>query len=242
MIEIIPAIDIIGGECVRLSQGDYGRRKSYTKDIVGLARSYEEAGCRRLHIVDLDGARASMPQNLGVLEQVASQTALDVQYGGGVKSREALRSVFDAGAGRAICGSAAVAEPELFRQWLGEFGSDRMILGADVRHGLVATHGWLRSSDLGADELIDMFAVDGLSRVICTEISRDGMLQGPAFALYEALQIRFPQIEITVSGGVCSMEDILRLDAAELRSVIVGKAIYEGRVTINDLATCWQKE
>ncbi|MDR0510563.1 MAG: 1-(5-phosphoribosyl)-5-[(5-phosphoribosylamino)methylideneamino]imidazole-4-carboxamide isomerase [Rikenellaceae bacterium] len=235
MIEIIPAIDIIGGECVRLTRGDYDRKTGYTRNILDLARSYEAAGVRRLHMVDLDGAKASFPQNLRTLEEVASHTGLEVQYGGGVKSLEALQSVFDAGAHRAICGSVAVSEPENFRRWLLDFGPERMILGADVRDGLVATHGWLRSSELGAGELLAMFTPDGLARAICTDISRDGMLQGPAFDLYAELQNAFPLIEITASGGISSAEDIVRLDAMGVRSVIVGKAIYEGKIDLNQI-------
>lgn len=239
MITVIPAIDLIGGECVRLSQGDYARRKSYYKDPLDAARRYEDAGAERLHLVDLDGAKASFPKNLDVLSRIAGHTSLEVQYGGGIKSGEALQAVFGAGARRAICGSIAVKEPEAFAGWLAEYGPHRLILGADVRDGKVAVNGWLDASETEADELIARFLPQGLTQVICTEISRDGMLEGPAFSLYGDLQERFPSVDITVSGGVSSLEDILRLDRMGLRSVIVGKALYEGHITTEELKTCW---
>ena len=172
MIEIIPATDIIGGQCVRLTQGDYASRKTYYRDPLDAAFRFEEAGIRRLHMVDLDGAKASEPRNLAVLERIAARTSLEVQYGGGIKSREALHSVFDAGARRAICGSVAVRRPDLFAAWLAEFGPGRLILGADVRNGAVAIEGWLESSTLSAPELIGRFIPQGLTQVICTDISR----------------------------------------------------------------------
>ena len=194
MIEIIPATDIIGGQCVRLTQGDYASRKTYYRDPLEAALRFEEAGIRRLHMVDLDGAKASEPRNLAVLERIAARTSLEVQYGGGIKSREALHSVFDAGARRAICGSVAVRRPDLFAAWLAEFGPGRLILGADVRNGAVAIEGWLESSTLSAPELIGRFIPQGLTQVICTDISRDGMLCGPSAAFYADLQGRFPTV------------------------------------------------
>ena len=238
MIEIIPATDIIGGTCVRLTQGDYGRRTTYYRDPLEAAGRCEEAGIRRLHMVDLDGAKASEPRNLAVLERIASKTALEVQYGGGIKSTEALRDVFGSGASRAICGSIAVARPDLLRQWLTEFGPERLVLGADTRDGRVAVNGWQEASAIGVEELIGRFADSGLRQVICTDIARDGMLCGPSAAFYADLQGRFPTVEITVSGGISSMSDIEELDRQGLRSVIVGKALYEGRITLKDLARC----
>ena len=238
MIEMIPATDLIGGRCVRLTQGDYTSRKTYYRDPLEAALRFEEAGARRLHMVDLDGAKAAQPRNLAVLERIASKTALEVQYGGGIKSRAALRSVFDAGARRAVCGSVAVREPELFARWIAEFGPERLILGADVRDGVVAIQGWTERSERTAPELIETFLPAGLRQVVCTDISRDGMLCGPAVALYADLQRRFPQVEITVSGGVSSPDDIARLEREGLRSVIVGKALYEGRITLEKPGPC----
>ena len=238
MIEIIPATDIIGGECVRLTQGDYASRKTYYRDPLEAALRFEEAGIRRLHMVDLDGAKASEPRNLAVLERIAAKTSLEVQYGGGIKSRQALFDVFAAGARRAICGSLAVREPERFAEWLTEFGPERLILGADIRDDAVAIQGWLESSALTAPQLIERFIPQGLTQVICTDISRDGMLCGPSAAFYADLQGRFPAVEITVSGGISSMDDIEELDRQGLRSVIVGKAFYEGRITLKDLERC----
>lgn len=237
-IEIIPATDIIGGACVRLTQGDYGRRTTYYSDPFEAALRFEETGIRRLHMVDLDGAKAAQPRNLAVLERIASKTALEVQYGGGIKSRQALFDVFAAGARRAICGSLAVREPERFAEWLTEFGPERLILGADIRDGSVAIQGWLESSALTAPQLIERFIPQSLTQVICTDISRDGMLCGPSAAFYADLQGRFPAVEITVSGGISSMDDIEELDRQGLRSVIVGKAFYEGRITLKDLERC----
>ena len=235
MIEIIPAIDIIGGKCVRLSQGDYARQKQYDVQPLEMVRSLEEIGIRRLHLVDLDGAKASVPRNLSVLEEIAANTFLSVEWGGGIKSQEALQAVFDAGASYAICGSIAVKKPELFADWLGTFGAEQIILGADTRNGFVSVNGWQEDSPLSIDELIDSFLPSGLSQVICTDIERDGMLQGPSFELYQRLAEKYPTVTFTVSGGIGSLDDIRRLDAAGLPRVIVGKAIYEGRISLKEL-------
>ena len=238
MIEIIPATDIIDGACVRLTQGDYASRKTYYRDPLEAALRFEEAGIRRLHMVDLDGAKASEPRNLAVLERIAARTSLEVQYGGGIKSRQALFDVFAAGARRAICGSLAVRQPDLFAAWLTEFGPERLILGADIRDGAVAVQGWTERSEMTAQELIARFAPQGLAQVICTDIARDGMLCGTSAEFYAGLQGQFPGVEITVSGGIASMTDIEALDGAGLRSVIVGKALYEGRITLEELKRC----
>ena len=237
-IEIIPAMDLIGGSCVRLSQGDYARRTTYDRDPLDAALRFEEAGLRRLHMVDLDGAKAQCPANLKVLERVAARTRLEIQYGGGIKSRTALRDVFAAGAARAVCGSIAVREPLRFTEWLAEFGGRRLILGADLRDGRIAIAGWLETAPLGASELIGRFRAQGLRQVICTDIARDGMLCGPATSFYADLQAEFPEVEITVSGGIGTTDDLAALDRAGLRSVIVGKALYEGRIPLNDLRRC----
>ncbi len=240
---IIPAIDLIGGECVRLTQGDYAQKTTYYKDPLEVAKRYEGIGIQRLHLVDLDGAKASRPAavNLRVLERVAAKTSLDIQYGGGIKSEEALREIFDGGARRAICGSIAVKEPDAFTLWIKEFGSEHVILGADIRDEKIAIHGWLESAETTVDELIDRFVPDGLSQVICTDVSRDGMLGGPNFDLYSRLQDKYKLVEITVSGGVSSLADLDKLNELNLRSAILGKAIYEGRIDLKNLEKWLQK-
>ena len=241
-ITIIPATDLIDGQCVRLTQGDYASRKTYYRDPLDAALRFEEAGIRRLHMVDLDGAKASEPRNLRVLERVATRTSLEVQYGGGIKSREALDSVFNAGARRATCGSIAVRHPELFAQWLTEFGPERLILGADIRDGKVAAQGRVKTSPTTAAEPIKTNLPHGSAQRICTDLSPYGMLCGPSAEFYAALQQQFPTVEITVSGGISSLDDILRLDRQGLRSVIVGKALYEGRITLEALERCLRNE
>lgn len=242
MIEIIPAIDIIDGRCVRLSQGDYNCQRCYSDNPVEVAQSYERIGLKRLHLVDLDGAKAASPVNLDVLCRIAGATRMDIEFGGGIKNEDSLQKVFDAGASRAICGSVAVVSPDKVRSWFGRFGGERIVLGVDLRNGKVATHGWLRESELTAEALIDSFVPYGLRQVICTDISRDGMLSGPSFELYRRLQTAYPDIEITVSGGIGSMDDIYRLDQMGLRSVIVGKALYEGHITLEQIEECLPKE
>lgn len=229
---IIPAVDIMDGKTVRLTNGDYSRRKDYDCDPVDMALAYQDCGLRRLHLVDLDGARASEPRNLGVLEKIATKTGLDIEWGGGVKTSGAFRSVVDAGADRVICGSVAVDSPDLFLSWLSEYGPDRVLLGADIRNGKVATHGWIKDSDVTLGDLLGKYVPAGLSQMICTDISRDGMLQGPDFGFYADLQQRWPAVDVILSGGISCVEDILKADATGIRGVIVGKAIYEGRITL----------
>lgn len=235
MIEIIPAIDLIDGRCVRLTQGDYTIKKVYEQNPLDVAKQYADCGVRRLHVVDLDGAKAKEPCNLRVLENIATHTQFDIEWGGGIKSSDALRQALDAGASRVICGSVAVDNRELFAEWLHDFGSERIILGADVRNGKIATHGWLKESQLGVEELVEEFIPSGLTQLICTDISKDGMLQGPNFNLYVSLQQRYPEVCVTLSGGISSMNDIKRADELGIRAAIIGKAVYEGRITLKDL-------
>lgn len=235
MIQIIPAIDIIEGRCVRLSQGDYGARKVYDASPEDMARQFEDAGMRRLHLVDLDGAKSSSPCNLKVLEKIASFSGMKLEWGGGIKTSEALASVFNAGADYAVCGSVAARQPDLFDGWLNEFGPERMVLGADVRDGKIAVAGWLEESEATIESLVERFLPGGLSQVICTDISKDGMLAGPAFDLYCKLQGEWPGIDFTVSGGISGMADIEKLSDLGLRKVIIGKAIYENRISLKDL-------
>ena len=236
MITIIPAIDLIDGSCVRLTQGDYDRKTTYYKDPLDVARRYEDCGIKRLHLVDLDGAKASHPVNLKVLERLATSTALQIQYGGGIKSSDALKEVFAAGAKRAICGSIAVKQPESFCEWLDAFGPERMVLGADTRNGRIAINGWLEAAQMGVEELIESFRNAGLSQVICTDIAKDGMLQGPATSLYQELLQQFPQCHLIASGGVSCLADIIRLNDAGIPAVVFGKAIYEGKISLQELA------
>lgn len=240
-IQVIPAIDLIGGECVRLTQGDYAQKKTYSSSPADVAGRFEDAGVRRLHLVDLDGAKASMPQNLKILEDIKKSTSLKVEFGGGIKSKEALQKVFDAGADFAICGSIAVTSPEEMDGFISAFGGEKIILGADIRNGMVSTHGWLKDSTLSADDLLARFP--GVKGAVITDISRDGMLSGIDISLYTRLQTAFPSTDIVVSGGISSSGDVHSLEAAGLRAVIVGKAIYEGRITFEELESlCSQSE
>ena len=239
MMEIVPAIDMIEGRCVRLSQGDFNKSKEYDASPLEMAKRYEDVGVRRLHLVDLDGARAGIPQNLRSLEQIASATSLEVEWGGGVRSKESIASVLNAGAAGVICGSLALQEPRLFSAFLKEYGEERIILGADISGGKIATKGWLEVSSTTIEEVIELFLKDGLKRVICTDISKDGMLQGPAVELYSALMERFPTMHLTASGGVGSMADLENLEAAGVPAAIVGKAIFEERITLKEIER-WQ--
>lgn len=240
MINIIPAIDVIDGKCVRLTKGDYNQKKEYSASPLDMALRYQDIGVGRLHLVDLDGAKSSSPKNLRVLEEIATRTSLDIEWGGGIKNDQALRDAFNAGANHLIIGSVAVADSDLFARWLDDFGGDRLILGADVSDGRVAINGWLEQSELTIEALIDRFRPHGLHEVICTDIAKDGMLQGPAFDLYARLQAAYPEQDIIVSGGISSMDDIYRLNEMQLRHVIVGKAIYEGRIALEDIEAVYK--
>ena len=235
MMTILPAIDLIGGRCVRLTQGDYAQQKQYEVDPVDMVRQYINHGLHRIHVVDLDGAKASSPQNLDTLRTLAAVEGVEIEWGGGIKTEQALADVFAAGASYAVVGSVAAQRPEWFEAWLQKYGADRMVLGADVKQGRVSVNGWQEEVDLTIDQLIDRFLPYGLSQVICTDVSRDGMLQGPATDLYVRLQKKYPTVDITVSGGISCMDDIISLQSLGLRKVIVGKAIYEGRIALKDL-------
>ena len=240
MINIIPAIDLIDGKCVRLTKGDYNQKKEYSASPLDMALRYQDIGISRLHLVDLDGAKSSSPKNLHVLEEIAIRTALDIEWGGGIKSDQALYDAYNAGADHLIIGSVAATQPDRFAQWLDFYGGERLILGADVSKGRVAINGWMEQSKLTIEELIDRFRPHGLREVICTDITKDGMLQGPSFELYARLQAAYPEQDIIVSGGISCMDDIRRLDEMELRHVIVGKAIYEGRIGLEEIAAVYK--
>ncbi len=252
MIRIVPAIDLIGGRCVRLTRGDYATKKVYDASPVETARRYADCGVQRIHLVDLDGAKASQPCNLAVLEQIAAAVSCELEWGGGIATTDDVERVFSAGATHAIVGSVAALQPERFAAWLDRWGA-RMILGADARQteaagaaGLegwrVAVKGWQEEAPLSLDAILRRFAGRELREAIVTDIGRDGMLQGPTTGLYVQLQAAFPQVTFTVSGGVSSMDDIRALDAAGLQKAIVGKALYENRITLKDIALWSQKE
>ena len=220
---------------MRLSQGDYAKTKVYDASPVDMAKRYADCGVRRIHVVDLDGAKASAPKNLKTLEKIAVGAGVEIEWGGGIKSEESLRAIFDYGANYAIIGSVAAQNQQLFAEWLARYGGERMVLGADVREGRVAVNGWQQELELSIEELIDGFKPFGLQQVICTDISRDGMLEGPSFGLYTDLQGRYEDIDFTVSGGISAMKDIEECERLGLRKVIVGKAIYENRITLKDI-------
>lgn len=234
MIDIIPAVDIIDGNCVRLTRGDYGMKKVYDARPLDMALRYADCGVKRIHLVDLDGARLSLPVNLKTLETIAVKVDCELEWGGGISSSTALRDAFNAGATHAIVGSVAALEPQLFKTWIKAY-ADKVILGADIKDGLVAVKGWQEGTTLRIEDLLETFLPSSLKEVICTDIGRDGMLQGPSTELYAHLQSSFPDLGFTVSGGISSMDDIRVLDKLGLKKVIVGKAIYEGRITLENI-------
>lgn len=234
-MRIIPAIDIINGQCVRLTQGDYNQKKVYNEDPLEVAKMFEDAGVEYLHLVDLDGAKSGEIKNQAVLERITSDTKLTVDFGGGVKSDESIRIAFESGANQVTCGSVAVKNPVLVNKWAKEYGFDKLIIGADVKDKKVAVHGWTEETTLSIEDLLHKFLADGFEYVICTDIATDGMLQGPNFDLYEELLNSFPAIKLIASGGVSQIEDIEKLKEQNVEGVIIGKAIYEGRITLKDL-------
>jgi len=235
MIEIIPAIDIIDGRCVRLTKGDFADKKVYDASPLEMAMQYADCGVRRIHMVDLDGARRSKPMNIKTLEEVASKSGVEIEWGGGIADDSALASVFNAGATQAIVGSVAALRPAEFSRWLKIFGPDRILLGADVRDGVVAVKGWVQQTGLTLYEQISWFLEDGLKFVVCTDISRDGLLKGPSFDLYAELMEEFQSVIFTASGGISGMDDIKELDRIGVPKVVVGKAIYEKRIKLDDI-------
>jgi phosphoribosylformimino-5-aminoimidazole carboxamide ribotide isomerase len=234
MMEIIPAMDLIDGRSVRLAQGDFSRRTDYG-DPVDTARAFADAGVRRLHMVDLDGAREGRPKHLHVLEEVARTTDLFVDFSGGIRTRADLDAVFSAGARYAAIGSLAVKEPSTVLVWAEHFGSDRFLLGADVREGCIATHGWLENTNLPVMDFLKPFVEQGITRVFCTDIAKDGMLKGPSIALYKVLLAAFPGMELIASGGVRGVADIEELEAAGCSGAIIGKALHDGLLRLEEL-------
>ncbi|MEZ5105346.1 MAG: 1-(5-phosphoribosyl)-5-[(5-phosphoribosylamino)methylideneamino]imidazole-4-carboxamide isomerase [Draconibacterium sp.] len=234
-IEIIPAIDIIEGKCVRLSQGDYNQKTVYNENPLEVAKMFEAAGIRRLHLVDLDGAKAKHIVNYKVLETIAAKTSLVIDFGGGLKSDKDLEIAFNSGASMITGGSIAVKEKDTFLHWLQNYGKEKIILGADAKDGKIAVSGWLESTELSVIDFIKNYHKNGIEKVISTDISRDGMLSGPAFDLYAEIMETLPNVEIIASGGIASMDDILKLNEMGVPGVITGKAIYEGKIDLKDI-------
>jgi phosphoribosylformimino-5-aminoimidazole carboxamide ribotide isomerase len=234
-IEIIPAIDLIDGKCVRLSQGDYNQKKVYNENPLEVAKMFEAAGICRLHLVDLDGAKAKHIVNQKVLELLSTKTNLIIDFGGGLKSDEDLEIAFNSGAQMITGGSIAVKERDTFLKWLQKYGSEKIILGADAKDGNIAVSGWLESTELPVVEFISDFHEKGITKVISTDISRDGMLTGPSFELYAEIMEKLPKVEIIASGGIATMDDILRLAEMGVPGVITGKAIYENRISLQEI-------
>jgi phosphoribosylformimino-5-aminoimidazole carboxamide ribotide isomerase len=235
MIQLIPAIDIIDGKCVRLQQGNYNRKKEYPDRPEEVAFRFQEMGIRRLHLVDLDGARRGHVVNLDVLERISTTTSLKIDFGGGIKSTDDLMKAFDAGAEMVTAGSIAVRDPEMVKGWLARYGSGRIILGTDVLDGRIAIQGWKERTSIELDDFIRDFLDAGIARIICTDIAVDGMLTGPSIALYNSLKSSFPVLKIIASGGVSGMQDILELENTGVEGVIFGKAFYEGKITEDEI-------
>ncbi len=235
MIELIPAIDLIDGKCVRLTLGDYSQKTVYHDDPVAIAQEFESQGIRRLHVVDLDGAKSHHIVNGDVLRAITENTHLVVDFGGGIKSDADIEQAFDQGASMVTIGSVAVKSPELFLSWLNRFGADRIILGADVRNGKISINGWMESSSEDLIPFLGRYIREGVRHVLCTDISRDGMLSGPAISLYSDILREYPALHLIASGGVSSNDDILALERAGVPSVVFGKAYYEGKIDLTQL-------
>jgi phosphoribosylformimino-5-aminoimidazole carboxamide ribotide isomerase len=235
-MEIIPAIDIIDGKCVRLTQGDYTQQKVYNERPLEVAMAFEDAGLRRLHLVDLDGARTGTVKNWKVLETLATRTGLVIDFGGGIKTAADVDITFNSGAALATVGSVAVKQAELFQSWLVAYGAERFLLGADVKNEKLAVSGWAETTDVWIYDFIRDYMEKGVRQVFCTDINMDGLLQGPALELYKRIVEEFPELYFIASGGVSGIDDVHRLEEAGCKGVIIGKAIYEGRIKLNELS------
>lgn len=234
--QIIPAIDIIGGQCVRLTQGDYGQKKVYNEDPLEVAKAFEGAGIKRLHLVDLDGAKEKKIVNVKVLEKIASNTKLHIDFGGGVQSDEMIDMAFSAGAKQITAGSIAVKNPSLVVNWFEKYGADKIILGADAKNEQIAVSGWQENSNLSIYDFLNDYVQKGAQYIISTDVAKDGLLQGPSFDLYANIQQQQPTLHIIASGGVSCLDDLIQLRKMNLFGVIVGKAFYEGKITLEQLA------
>lgn len=234
-MEIIPAIDLIEGKCVRLTQGNYTQKTVYHEDPLEVALAFEQAGIRRLHLVDLDGAKAGRIMNQHVLERLASKTRLAIDFGGGLKTDEDLQTVFNAGACMAVTGSVAVKNKALFHSWIRRYGPEKIMPAADVKNGYISIGGWQENTTLTLNDFIKGTMQQGIRRLFCTDISKDGLLQGPALGLYQQVIAEFPELALIASGGVSSVDDLRRLKDIGCKGAIIGKAIYENRITMNDI-------
>lgn len=241
---LIPALDLIDGNVVRLQQGDFARQTTFANDPLPLVQAYAAAGAQYLHLVDLDGARDPAKRQIDLLRRISASTTMTVQVGGGIRSRSDLEQLFEAGVKRAVIGSLAVTQPQLVQAWLNEFGPAAIVLALDVNisadgSAYVATHGWQQTSTLTLNQLIDSFSADGLRHVLCTDISRDGMLSGSNIALYAGLKQRYPQLLIQASGGIASLDDLRQLQAINCDAAILGKALLSGQFTLEEALACW---
>jgi phosphoribosylformimino-5-aminoimidazole carboxamide ribotide isomerase len=236
-MEIIPAIDIIDGKCVRLTQGDYSKKTVYNGDPSEVAIAFEDIGINRLHLVDLDGAKQGKIINYKTLEKIAAKTKLKIDFGGGIKTSEDVESVFNSGASIVTVGSIAVKNPQMFFSWLERYGADKILLGADVKNEKLAINGWLETTDIFITDFIKANMTNGVTTFFCTDISKDGLLQGPSIDLYKKLLKEFPKMKLIASGGVSNIQDVEELKALGCSGAIVGKAFYEGSITLNDLKT-----
>lgn len=234
-MQIIPAIDIIDGKCVRLTQGDYGQKTIYNENPLEVAKQFEDAGLQRLHLVDLDGAKASAVKNWKVLETIAGNTSMVIDFGGGIKKEEDLQIIFESGAALATIGSLAVKNETLFVQWLQQYGADKFLLGADVKDEKIAVGGWLETTEIGIYDFISKYQSHGITQLFCTDVSKDGKLEGPSTVLYKHIIEQFPSLHFIASGGVSSLDDLYALQEIGCSGAIVGKAIYENRISLNDL-------
>ena len=234
-MQIIPAIDIIDGKCVRLTEGDYAQKTIYNENPLEVAKAFEAAGIQRLHLVDLDGAKAGAVKNWKVLESIALNTKLVIDFGGGIKTDNDVAHVFERGASLATIGSIAVANPTLFLNWLNKYGAQKFFLGADVKDNLIAVNGWMQTSTITIESFLTDYLAHGITNIFCTDVSKDGRLEGPSIKLYQSLIQLFPNLKLVASGGVSSLQDLEALDAIGCAGAIVGKAIYENRISLASL-------
>lgn len=241
MMEIIPAIDIISGEAVRLTGGDYAKKKIYARDPLTVAKGFASLGINRLHVVDLDGARTGHVVNLDALQRICQQTNLQVDFGGGVKSEKELIKILHAGARQVTVGTLSVKQPAEVKSWIKKYGADKIILGADVKNEKIAIQGWLEESEVNLFDFLTEYISAGIEYVICTDISKDGFLQGTALDLYKKIRTKFPTLKLIASGGVTTMQDLIQLEEMGCYGAIVGKAIYEGKLLAGELAE-WSAE